>query len=74
MIMIQGFIPGRMILLYSFSIPALYGNGSRFYFMAGWKITRKAELRFKYGILSEVIHPGAFTNTEEFRLQLKIAI
>ena len=61
-------------LLYTFSIPALYGNGSRFYFMAGWKITNKAELRFKYGILSERDPAGAFTNTNEFRLQLKVAI
>jgi hypothetical protein len=61
-------------LLYTFSIPALYGNGSRFYFMAGWKITNKAELRFKYGILSERDTGGAFTNTNEFRMQLKVAI
>ena len=61
-------------LLYTFSIPSLYGNGSRFYFMAGWKITDKAELRFKYGILSESATGGAFTNTNEFRLQLKVVI
>ena len=60
-------------LLYTFSIPALYGNGSRFYFMAGWKIHNKAELRFKYGTLSEC-PAGAFTNTNEFRLQLKVVI
>jgi hypothetical protein len=61
-------------LLYTFSIPALYGNGSRFYFMAGWKITDKAELRFKYGILSESDTPGVSADTQEFRLQLKLAI
>jgi hypothetical protein len=61
-------------LLYTFSIPALYGNGSRFYFMAGWKITEKAELRFKYGILSEKEPGGSFNNTNEFRLQLKVII
>jgi hypothetical protein len=60
-------------LLYTFSIPALYGTGSRFYFMAGWKISNKAELRFKYGTLTEC-QPGGFTNTNEFRLQLKVAI
>jgi hypothetical protein len=60
-------------LLHTFSIPALYGKGSRFYFMAGWKITNKAEFRFKYGILSEDPE-GAFTNTNEFRLQLKVFI
>ena len=60
-------------LLYTFSIPALYGKGSRIYFMAGWKIKNKAELRVKYGILSEC-PDGVFTNTNEFRLQLKVVI
>ena len=63
-----------MTCLYTFSIPALYGSGSRFYIMAGWKIAGKAELRFKYGILSESDPPGVFSNTEEFRLQLKLII
>lgn len=61
-------------LLYSFSIPALYGKGSRFYIMAGWKITDKAELRFKYGILSGSTRTESFTDTEEFRLQIKLFI
>jgi hypothetical protein len=60
-------------LLYTFSIPALYGKGSRFYFMAGWKITNKAELRFKYGTLSES-QAGILTNNNEFRVQLKVII
>jgi hypothetical protein len=61
-------------LLYTFNIPALYGNGSRFYFMAGWKITNRAELRFKYGILSDSDTQGVFTDIDEFRLQLKLVI
>jgi hypothetical protein len=61
-------------LLHTFSIPALYGNGSRFYIMAGWKITDKAEFRIKYGILSERNTVGAFSNADEFRLQLKLVI
>jgi hypothetical protein len=61
-------------LLYTFSIPALYGAGSRFYIMAGWKLTPRAELRFKYGILSESDFAGLSADTEEFRLQFKIAI
>jgi hypothetical protein len=61
-------------LLYSFSIPALYGKGSRFYFMVSWKIASKAELRFKYGILSATDSSLTADDTEEFRLQLKLAI
>lgn len=61
-------------LLYTFSIPSLYGCGSRFYVMAGWKIAGKAELRFKYGILSENSTQGAFDHIDEFRLQLKLFI
>ena len=61
-------------LLYSFNIPALYGRGSRFYLMAGWKISGKAEIRFKYGILSRGAESGSITDTEEFRLQLKLII
>jgi hypothetical protein len=42
--------------------------------MAGWKIAGKAEIRFKYGILSESDPRGVYNNTEEFRLQLKLII
>jgi len=61
-------------LLYSYSIPALYGRGSRNYLMADWKITDKAEVRLKYGILSK---PQAGNNNayrEEFRFQIRIFI
>jgi hypothetical protein len=61
-------------LLYSYSIPALYGRGSRNYLMADWRIRDKAEVRFKYGILSK---PQAGNNnaySEEFRFQIRIFI
>jgi len=61
-------------LIYSFSIPALYGKGSRFYFMVGWKIASWAELRFKYAVLSDSDTTLMSDDTEEFRLQLRLAI
>jgi hypothetical protein len=61
-------------MLYSFSIPALYGKGSRLYFMAGWKFKGKAELRFKYGFLSKSQNTLTDADTGEFRIQLKITI
>jgi hypothetical protein len=61
-------------LLYSFSIPALYCKGSRAYLMTGWKITDKTELRFKYAISTKTGNPGSVTNTEEFRIQIKVTI
>lgn len=61
-------------LLYTYSIPSFSGKGSRFYFMAGWKIHKNAELRIKYGILSKSGTSYGFTDTEEFKLQLKVFI
>jgi hypothetical protein len=61
-------------LLYSFSIPAIYGKGSRSYFMAAYKFSKRAELRFKYGVLTDCETAGSYTDTEEFRIQLRIAI
>jgi hypothetical protein len=61
-------------LLYSFSIPALSGEGSRSYIMVKWKISDYAEIRIKYGILTKTVTPGAITNTEEFRIQVKVTI
>ena len=37
-------------LLYSYSVPALYGEGSRSYIMVKWKIADYAELRIKYPV------------------------
>jgi hypothetical protein len=61
-------------LLYSFSIPALSGKGSRTYFMAGWRITRNSELRIKYAISSKSLNSTLPEDSEEFRIQIKITI
>jgi hypothetical protein len=59
-------------LLYSFSIPALYGKGSRSYIMAKWKISDFAELRIKYGITSSVTTGRSLENTEEIKMQFRV--
>lgn len=59
-------------LLYSFSIPALSGKGSRSYFVAGWKIGDGAELRVKYGITTLVEHGEKLKDTEELRMQFRL--
>lgn len=61
-------------LVYSYSIPALYGRGSRNYMMVSWRFTDKAEMRFKYGILSKEIIGGSKPYFDEFRFQIKIFI
>jgi hypothetical protein len=59
-------------LLYSYSIPALYGEGSRSYLMAKWDIGKFAELRIKYGITSSVPAGKPFENTEEIKIQFRV--
>jgi hypothetical protein len=59
-------------LLYSFSIPALYGEGSRSYIMVKWEISGFSELRIKYGITSSVPAGKSFENTEEIKIQFRI--
>jgi hypothetical protein len=59
-------------LLYSFSIPALYGEGSRSYIMVKWEIGGFSELRIKYGITSSVPAGKSFKNTEEIKMQFRI--
>jgi hypothetical protein len=59
-------------LLYSFSIPALYGEGSRSYIMVNWKISPFAELRVKYGITSLVTRGVPLENTQEIKMQFRI--
>lgn len=59
-------------LLYSFSIPALSGKGSRSYIMVKWDINDFAEFRVKYGITSLNESLNTFKNTDEIRFQLKI--
>lgn len=58
-------------LLYSFSIPALSGEGSRSYFMIKYEMGEVADIRFKYGITS-VAEGASFGNSEEIKFQLKI--
>jgi hypothetical protein len=59
-------------LLYSYSIPALAGEGSRSYIMAKWKIGNFAELRIKYGITSSVKTGKSMENTDEIKMQFRI--
>jgi len=59
-------------LLYSFSIPALAGEGSRSYVMAKWKISDFAELRIKYGMTSLVTNGKSGENTDEIKMQLRV--
>ncbi len=61
-------------LLYSYSIPALYGIGSKNYLMISWRIKDKAEMRFKYGITTWHDRTVSDQNTEEFRFQIRIFI
>jgi hypothetical protein len=61
-------------LLYSFSIPALFGKGSRTYFMTEWKIKDKVVLRIKYAISSKNGILPESKDTEELRIQLKLII
>lgn len=60
-------------LLYSFSIPALYGEGSRSYIMARWKIGELAELRIKYGITSMVSSGISIKNIDEIKMQFRVS-
>ena len=61
-------------LLNSFSIPVMYGNGSRSYLMVSWKPSRRAELRFKYGITSSLDANNNLKNSNEFRIQAKLTL
>jgi hypothetical protein len=59
-------------LLYSFSIPALHGKGSRTYLMLKWDFDDYTDLRVKYGITSKTENPDEVDNIEEVKLQLMI--
>jgi hypothetical protein len=59
-------------LLYSFSIPALSGEGSRSYIMVKWDLSDSAEIRFKYGITSLTDNGVINENKEELKFQVKI--
>jgi len=59
-------------LLYSFSIPALAGKGSRTYLMIRWKMNDFAEMRIKYGMTSLVTNGIITENTDEIKMQLRV--
>ncbi len=59
-------------LLYSFSIPAFSGRGSRSYLMSEWEIGDFAELRIKYGITSTLINGLLYEERDEIKLQLRV--
>lgn len=59
-------------LLYSFSIPALSGEGSRSYLVAGWKIWDNAELRVKYGITSLTANDKIIRDIQELKMQFRV--
>jgi len=59
-------------LLYSFSIPALSGEGSRSYIMIKWDISDSAEIRLKYGLTSNLISRSEYEENDELKFQIKI--
>jgi hypothetical protein len=59
-------------LLYSFSIPALSGEGSRSYIMAKLKIGNSGEIRIKYAVTSLMSGENSFENTDEVKMQFRV--
>jgi hypothetical protein len=59
-------------LLYSFSIPALSGKGTRSYIMAKWEIGDWAELRAKYSLTSLISDKNIIVDKDEIKLQIRI--
>jgi hypothetical protein len=59
-------------LLYSFSIPALSGRGSRSYIMLKWEIGKRAELRVKYALTSRTSANNYNEEKDEVKLQFRI--
>ncbi|MBO7522924.1 MAG: hypothetical protein J6T30_03620, partial [Bacteroidales bacterium] len=58
-------------LLYSYSIPALSGEGYRNYMMIKYSIGQTADIRVKYSIKGLWGDDGV-TNTDEVKIQLKL--
>jgi hypothetical protein len=58
-------------LVNAFSIPVLYGSGTRTYLMAGWEICSFADLRVKYRIAGYSLS-GVTENSDELRIQLRL--
>lgn len=59
-------------LLYSFSIPALSGRGTRSYLMLKWDIGKRAELRAKYSLTSLASTNNNIEDKDEVKLQFRI--
>ena len=59
-------------LLYSFSIPALAGEGNRTYLMVDWRAAKFIDLRIKYGITALQKDNDAWVETEELKFQARI--
>jgi hypothetical protein len=59
-------------LLYSFSIPALSGEGSRSCIMITWKTGKFIDLRIKYGLTDVLSDSGTGSETEELKMQVRI--
>jgi hypothetical protein len=59
-------------LLYSFSIPALSGKGSRSYLMVRWEFGDRAELRVRYSVSSLILPDNAVEENDELKLQARI--
>jgi hypothetical protein len=58
-------------LLYSFSIPALSGEGSRSYLMVSFKARKFIDLRIKYAV-TDLISIHESKSNEELRIQAKL--
>jgi hypothetical protein len=59
-------------LLNSFSIPALYGEGSRSYLMINWEISKMAELRVKSGITMMSEKNVTTGDNKELKIQFRL--
>ena len=59
-------------LLYSFSIPAFSGKGTRSFIMVKWEIGDHTELRAKYGLTSRFGINNFQSYTDELKVQLRI--
>jgi hypothetical protein len=58
-------------MLYGFSVPAMYGEGSRTALMVSWKPFSSLELRGKYAISIRQEDPASEV-TSEVRIQAKL--
>jgi len=59
-------------LLYSFSIPALSGKGTRSYILLKYEIGKSAEFRIKYGLTSLESESEIFEEKSEIKAQFRI--